>query len=298
MDLSSPEWQAVAMKTADLVTDQLGARGVYLDVVGNVQEGSWSADGHHPGRGRWVTSAARNLVSQVAKRSQLTVVEGALEQMSGISDAGVNYFATPEDMIPLFPLVYHERFILAGLRSLPPDDRLAMRVKNGLAFVWGLHPGLGSLQWEKPDRKRNVDWVLKLVKMKIDWANWLSYGEYMGPVDQSFGPSGSSMRIRSWSSMIRSARSPGFDSAEIERSPIEAHLYRGADDQYAVVLINLSEKREATALSLPVPFERRKVKLVAGSSEGQRSSNLSAIDGRYSLVMEPGAISRLDVQPE
>ncbi|MEZ4282042.1 MAG: DUF6259 domain-containing protein, partial [Myxococcota bacterium] len=96
MDLSSHEWQAVALKTADLVTDQLGARGVYLDVVGNVQEGSWSVAGHHPGRGRWVTSASRNLVSSIAKRPQLTVVEGALEQMSGISDAGVNYFATSE----------------------------------------------------------------------------------------------------------------------------------------------------------------------------------------------------------
>lgn len=276
MDLMSDRWRAVVLSNSDLVTQRLGAKGVYLDVVGNIIEGSWSGAHHAPGRGAWVTASARDLVAEVSTRPELVVVEGALEQMTGISDAGVNYLGTPVDMIPIFPLVYHERYILAGLRSLPPDDRDALRVKNGLAFAWGLQPGLNSLQWHTPDRAANVDWARKLIEARIELKNWLAYGEYMGPVDQVPGGPLNTTRIRSWSPLIGSAAPQVFT-----RPQVEASLYRGADGVDSVILINLSDRPAILRLILPRPFEADA--MVLYSSSGRRIAQ-SVIEPRMGIV--------------
>ena len=166
----------------------------------------------------------------------------------GISSAGVNYLGSTTDMVPLFSLVHHERFILAGMISLPPDDRHALRMKNGLALAWGVQMGLSSLQWHEPHAARNVAWGNDLLRARHRFANWLAYGEYMGPVAQLEVGAAEKAVSKSWGAFIddRPAVVHG-------RNPIEASLYRGADGRPALILVNLDERK---AKDIAPQFER------------------------------------------
>lgn len=289
MDLTSEHWRAVVHSNSDLVTNQLGADGVYLDVIGNVREGSWTEERHSPGRGEWVTRSARELVASISKRPQLVVVEGALEQMTGISDAGVNYLGTPVEMIPLFPVVYHERFILAGLRSLPPDDRDALRIKNGLAFVWGLQPGLNSLQWHGPDRAANVAWAIKLGRARRQLSNWLAYGEYLGPIDQVDDADTGKVKSRSWSTLTGNEK-----PVEFRRNQIEAGLYRGSDGGYSIILINLGERDTVGKLVIPTTLLGSRVRLFSASGRSLHDDLLEPMDGILTVSVPKGGILRAE----
>ena len=293
MDLTAPGWRSVVLSNSDQVTRQLGAAGVYLDVIGNVGEGSWFPVRHPPGRGEWVTRAARELVQAVANRKELVVVEGALEQMAGISSAGVNYLGSTVDMIPLFPLVYHERFILAGMISLPPDDRAALRIKNGLALAWGLQMGLNSLQWHEPHAPRNIAWANELLHARHRFANWLAFGEYLGPIDQVEAALAEKVESRSWGAFIDDR-----PTVVHRRNPIEASLYRGADGRYAVILINLGEKRARAKLVLPPPFDRSTVSIVTASSHASERRLVEREKDVLAVELEAGEIIRGDIQSE
>jgi hypothetical protein len=210
--------------------------------------------------------------------------------MTGISDAGVNYLGTPVEMIPLFPVVYHERFILAGLRSRPPDDRDALRIKNGLAFAWGLQPGLGSLQWHSSDRATNVDWATKLARARIQLSNWLAYGEYLGPIAQVESQSSGKVKARSWSSLTGKER-----PVEFRRNQIEAGLYRGIDGGYSIILINLGERGTAGKLVLPSPFEGSRVRLFSVSGRMIGDGTLEPAGGILEVNVPRGGILRAEL---
>ncbi len=290
MDLTSPGWQAVVQRNSDEVTNRLGAAGVYLDVIGNVVDGSWSPIRHAAGRGAWVTSSARDLVRLVFQRPALVLVEGALEQMTGISFAGTNYLPSSVDMIPLFPLVYHERFILSGMQSLPPDDHDALRIKNGMSLAWGLQPGLNSLQWHTPERSRNIEWANKVVRARRELSNWLAVGEYLGPVDQDSTVATEFVSARSWS-----ASGPNRPSVEFERTAVEPSLYRGIDGRLAVILVNLGDKRAVTRIRLPYPFDRSRLQFRRMSRIQSPEPIRNPSNGGFDIDLEPGEIMRADL---
>ncbi len=290
MDLTSPGWQAVVQRNSDEVTNRLGAAGVYLDVIGNVVDGSWSPIRHAAGRGAWVTSSARDVVRAVFQRPALVLVEGALEQMAGISSAGTNYLPSSVDMVPLFPLVYHEQFILAGMQSLPPDDHDALRIKNGMSLAWGLQPGLNSLQWHTPERSRNIEWANKVVRARRAWANWLAYGEYLGPLDQDPAVATELAIARSWSSS-----DPNRPSVEFRRGAVEASLYRGVDGRYAVILVNLGVKPAVTRIRLPAPLDRARVQLRRSGRIQSAEPIRSPVDGAFDVDLEAGEIMHAEL---
>lgn len=290
MDLTSEIWRFAVISNSQLVTKQLGAAGVYLDVVGNVIEGSWYPIRHAAGRGAWVTRSARDLVRAISKTDPFVVVEGSLEQLAGISAVGVNYLPSTIDMIPIFPLVYHERFVLAGMHSLPPDDQDALRIKNGLAFAWGLQLGLNSLQWHKPERLLNIEWAGQLVRTRREWANWLAYGEYLGPVDFADVSESDMVESKSWA-----GPEANLPTLVFRRKPIEASLFKGADGRYSTILVNLGRKRIVARLKLPAPFERAKVRMEYRPGRGLGASTLEPVNGILTIELSPGQIAKGDV---
>jgi len=287
MDLSSEGWRSVVLSNSDQVTRRLGAAGVYLDVLGNVIDGSWFPARHPAGRGEWVTRSARELLRAVSNRPELVVVEGALEQMTGISSAGVNYLGSTVDMVPLFPLVYHERFILAGMASLEPDDRDALRMKNGLAFSWGLQMGLNSLQWYESHGKSNIAWANKLLRARHRFSNWLAYGEYLGPVSVVGASAAEGVESKTWAAFIDDRPPVSF-----RRNPIEANLYKGADERYSLILVNLSERTATATVELPAPFENASISLVSASGVESRDTEIQSVGGKVAVRLEGGDIVR------
>lgn len=285
MDLTSPGWQAVVQRNSDEVTGRLGAAGVYLDVIGNVVDGSWSPIRHAAGRGEWVTRSAREVVSTVFRRPTLVLVEGALEQMTGISFAGTNYLPSSIDMIPLFPLVYHERFILSGMQSLPPDDHDALRIKNGMSLAWGLQPGLNSLQWHTSARSRNIEWANRIIRARRELANWLAHGEYLGPLELDPAVKTELAIARNWANP-----DPSRPIVELQRPAVEASLYRGADGRYAVILVNLGSKRSLARIRLPIPLDRARVQSRRLGRVGSEEPVRAPENGAFDVDLEPGEI--------
>ncbi|MFO0691362.1 MAG: DUF6259 domain-containing protein [Myxococcota bacterium] len=289
MDLASEIWRTLVLMNSNAVTGRLGASGVYLDVIGNAIEGSWASPRNPPGRGAWVTRAARDLVDNVAGSGRMVVVEGALEQMTGISTAGVNYIDASSESIPLFPLVWHERFILAGMPSLVPDDRNALRIKNALAIAWGLQPGLANLQWYEAHASEAVGWARDLLRVRRGWADWLAYGEYMGPIELA-GDDVPNIAARSWVAFMDD-RPP----RAVQRSAVEASLYRSVDGRPAIVFVNMGERRADARFVLPAPFERARVVLVSALSPENPGRSVGPVEGVFEVRLGPGELARADL---
>lgn len=290
MDLTSEIWRTQVLMNSDAVTGRLGAAGVYLDVIGNVNEGSWSSPRNPPGRGAWVPRAARELVRDVSRNGRMVVVEGALEQMTGIATAGVNYIDASSEMIPIYPLVWHERFILAGMPSLVPDDQDALRMKNALAIAWGLQPGLANLQWYEPHAMKAVRWARDLLTVRRHWANWLAYGEYMGPLELAPGGVAQKVAAGRWAAFMDD-RPP----RAVERTAIEASLYRGIDGQAAIIFVNMSERRAEARFVLPPPFDRSRILLVSASKPERPVRTMTPVGGVLEIELDTGDVARAEL---
>lgn len=264
MDLASPLWREIVLRNIAAAANDLDAAGVYVDVTGNVAPGSWSGIHYPPGRGRRLTEAARALIRDARESGALIISEGSLEQLSGLNHAGVNYLDFPPTSVPLFQAVHHERYILAGTRSLPPDDEDALAIKNGLAIAWGLQPGLSSLQWKSTSEKRNVAWANRLIAARRALEPWLASGEYLGPLRPSSDESSTYATSASWSPLP-----PQKPGAASRRPAIETSLYRSLDGGYALIAVNVSRNPANVRYRLPPPLKDLVARTISHVELGQ-----------------------------
>ena len=246
MNPLAPSWRNTLKTVVDEVVNQLGARGVYIDVLGNAFPGSWDRNGHPPGRGTWVTASDRDLLRLLKPKAALVVVEGALEQMSGLASAGVNYERTTREMAPLFMAVYHDRFILAGLRSLAPDDEAALAIKNGVAVAWGLQPGLNNIRWRQADRGAAISWANTLIRARRQLKDWLAYGDLLLPLPVGASATSTVVISRSWCDRVVDCKPASF-----ERPAVEAVLYRSPGGEDRIVYVNMATVTASHVVKLP-----------------------------------------------
>ncbi len=282
MDPSHPGWRQAVGEAARRVFSGLGARGIYFDVIGNVQPGSWDTGRHPPGRGSWVTRKERTLLASARPRGAIVAVEGALEQMIGTADVGLHYLKTPVSIAPLFMAVYHDRTLLGGMGASPEDDRAAFSIKSGLATVWGLQPGLTNLRLRKAEGRFRRDLANQLLNARRRLRDWLVYGEFIAPLRPIRGAGSTSLFSESWCE-ARTACEP----VRFERPAIEAVWYRSPAGEDRVVFVNMGGA--AGRLVAEMPWSLAHLDPVIYEVSGKRVSAAERTADRKGLVLEAPA---------
>lgn len=251
MDTSAPEWREAVANAANTIVTALGAAGVYLDVIGSVSNGSWNRRDERLPRGAWLVEADRSLVETITRSGALVVVEGSLEQMAGSAAFGVNYVPDPMDAAPLFPYVYHDRFILAGMRSRPPEDPDVLAMKLGLSLVWGLQPGLSNLRLRQPEGKSLAEWANRIVDARRALSPWIAYGRFLGPpaAGHSVAPT---MYSGTWCEHSRKC-------GRMTRSAISSGFFQNDEGDIILLYANSGTRRARMSIVIPTYLRGRDV---------------------------------------
>lgn len=219
-------WRRRARANAERAAG-LGLDGVYIDMIGVAggHRPCYSSEhGHPPGGGNYAMQGFRRLFRDIRKHNPGLILssEGVQENFLDLLEAGITLYTSwerlrgptsgssgPARPIPLFPAVYHGRFVVFGNyahidgitpydelwpdegRTDPADekdwhalcpDHFALEIARTVVF--GCQPLATNLTMEhltSPEFQADVSFFLDLSRFYYEHREWLLWGDMLSP---------------------------------------------------------------------------------------------------------------------
>lgn len=216
MCLGTQFWKDKYSSLCDSAVNTYQANGVYMDQACFSFLCYDKTHGHAIGGGNYWLQNFAKLTHQI--RSKFPENKDVFLAGEGVSEAWLPYldaFLTLQvsmeryagdngwEPIPFFQAVYHQYAITYGSYSsliVPPYDELWPKeyapkdplalldakfnkqflMEQARSFVWGLQPTISNYQsFLSSDRKEEIDYLLKLSKVRYNGLKYLLYGDFM-----------------------------------------------------------------------------------------------------------------------
>jgi hypothetical protein len=217
MDVTTAGWRNKYAGIADTVLSNYGVDGIYMDqAVLSLMD--YSPDHGHPiGGGNYWMQGFTKLAHDIRARAGRDVAlggEGTGESWLSELDmllalqVSMERYAEPTsgwEVIPFFQSVYHAYGITYGSYSslaYPPYDDLwpaasappnalqpldrkysrQFRLEQARSFAWGMQPTIANfLPWQLMDRREEIDYALKLARLRNRFPEYLMRGTFLRP---------------------------------------------------------------------------------------------------------------------
>jgi hypothetical protein len=219
MDVTTEFWRAKYAGIADIVLNEYGVNGIYMDqaVLSLV---CWDPTHGHPvGGGNYWMGGFEALAGDIRRRARsgpelLLAGEGAGEAWLPSLDVMLTLQVSQErysnpasgwEPIPMFQAAYHAYGITYGSYSsltMPPYDDLwpdstapaeplelldpafqrQFYLEQARSFVWGLQPTIANfLPGHLDDRARETAYMMRLARVRARALDWLLHGTFLRP---------------------------------------------------------------------------------------------------------------------
>ena len=264
---------------------ELGVNGIYMDQACTSLACYDPNHGHPVGGGIYWMQGFRALAADIRtrcdSRREPVVLAGEgcgepwlpyLDLMLSLQVSRERYMAPDAwDTIPFFPAVYHSYAVAYGNYSsltMPPYDDLwpaefapkeplklldrkysrQFCLEQARAFVWGQQPTIANfLPSQLTDRAGELDFVLRLARLRSRAAKYLLHGTFLRP-PQLRGPT-DTLDISRLS--IYAGRQGGLTAYQ-KASPLAlAGAWRAPDKQVAVAVASIADEPIHVTLDLP-----------------------------------------------
>ena len=226
MCMATPFWRNTYASVAEAAVRDLGVDGIYMDQACSSLLCYDPTHGHPLGGGSYWMNGFRLLSTDIRQRTKS--VRNTLLAGEGAGEAWLPYldlmltlqvskerYARPNDgwdCIPFFQAVYHAYGVTYGNYSsltIPPYDELwpaefapkeplklldrtystLFYVEQARTFAWGSQPTIANyLPVQRQERKEEIAFALKLVRIRERGTKYLLYGTYLRPPSVDASP--------------------------------------------------------------------------------------------------------------
>ena len=285
MCMGTEFWQQKYAGLAVRAVYQLGVDGIYMDQACTSLPCYDPHHGHPLGGGVYWMRGFRTLQSDIrsrcAARGEPVVLAGEgcsepwlpyLDLMLSLQVSRERFMAASGwETIPFFHAVYHPFAVFYGNYSsltMPPYDELwpaefapaeplklldrkfsrQFCLEQARAFVWGQQPAIANfLPVELTDRAEEVDFVMRMARLRSRAAKYLLHGTFLRP-PQVRGPSATLDISRLW---VYGGRQGGLTEYQ-KTSPLALAAAWGASDKnVALAIASIADDPIRVALDLP-----------------------------------------------
>ena len=284
MCLATSFWRNKYAALAEQAFEDLGVDGIYMDQACSQLPCYDPNHGHPPGGGNSWIEGFRALSGDIrsrcdADRRIVLAGEGCGEAWLPCLDLMLTLqvskerYSSPNDpweVIPFFQAVYHPYAVTYGSYSsltMPPYDALwpaefapeeplalldrkysrQFYLEQARAFVWGQQPTLANFLPAHLDRRpEEIEYVMRLARVRSRGAKYLLYGEFLRPPEISAPEATSEFSRLS----IYAGQTSRLTSYE-KRHPLAlAGAWRAADGDVGVALASLADRPLSLTLAL------------------------------------------------